>query len=502
MSDAVSTARAPEAPPGIQSHGIQSHGIEIHGIDLIPETERHGRPFDLFGMWLGANLNVFYVVNGAVVISLGLSFVQSIVAVALGNLAFFAVGVTSLQGPKTGTSTFAVSRAAYGPNGGRGLSLFNWLTCVGFEASGLALIVLAALAIFTKAGVSSSPDLKIVLIVVAAIGQGVLPLVGHRLILAVQRRLAIVSAVLFVVMAALVAHKIHLGAIAKGGDWESITLAIALIVSGGGLSWANTGSDYSRYLPRQSSAKAIFWYSSLGGFLPAVLLELLGAAIASVVKSAGDPIAGIPAALPSWVAVPYLLFAIVTLLAVNTINLYSSGLTLQALGLRIARWQCVVLDSVICTALCFLVIFSNSFNQYYSDFLGLLILWLAPWFAIYTVDWLLRRGRYDAAGLVDESRHGRYWRHGGVFVPGVVAQVVGMAAAAMWIDSTAFKGPLSNATGGSDFSVFTGIITGGLVYWLLARTLVAKEGLAPATTTADGRTYGRALSESGERSPA
>jgi purine-cytosine permease-like protein len=461
----VSSPVPVDAPPGVESHGI----------DLIPDRERHGGPRDLFGMWLGTNLNVFYVVNGAVVISMGLSFAQSVLAIVIGNLAFFAVGVTSQQGPRTGTSTFAVSRASFGPNGGRGLALFNWVTCVGFEASGLALVVLAALAIFDKAGVHASTGLKIVLILVAAVIQGVLPLVGHGAIVIVQRRLAWVSTVLFLVMAVLVAPKIHLGALSKGHGWEPITLAIALIVSGGGLSWANTGSDYSRYLPRTSSLREIFWYSSLGGFLPAVFLELLGAAVASTVPAASDPIAGIPAALPSWVAVPYLLFAVVTLLAVNTINLYSSGLTLQALGLRLPRWQCVIVDSVICTALCFFVIFSDSFNKYYSEFLGLLIIWLAPWFAIYAVDALLRRLRYDAAALVDESPRGRYWRSGGFFVPGVIAQLLGMVASALWINSLAFVGPLSKAADNSDFSVFTGLVVGGVAYWLLARRSVERE---------------------------
>jgi NCS1 family nucleobase:cation symporter-1 len=450
-------------------------GVEQHGIDLIPDSERHGTPKHLFGMWLGTNLNVFYVVNGAVVISMGLSFAQSAIAILLGNLAFLAVGLTSQQGPETGTSTFAVSRASYGPNGGRGLALFNWVTCIGFEASGLALVVLAGLALFAKAGVHPSAGLKIALVIVGAVVQGALPLIGHDAILKVQRKLSWFSAVLFVVMGALVAHKVHLGKLSHGTGWETITLAIALVVSGGGLSWSNTASDYSRYLPRNSSKKEVFWYSTLGGFLPAVLLELLGAAMASVVTSASDPIAGIPAALPGWVAVPYLLFAIITLLAVNTINLYSSGLTLQALGLRLPRWQCVVVDSVICTALCFFVIFSGSFNKYYSEFLGVLIVWLAPWFGIYAVDALLRRNRYDAASLVDESPRGKYWRTGGFFLPGVVAQLLGMAASALWINSLLFVGPLSSAAKDSDFSVFTGVIVGGLSYWVLARRPVRAE---------------------------
>lgn len=450
-------------------------GVEAHGIDLIPPSERHGTPRALFGLWAGVNLNVFYVVNGAVVISLGLSLWQAAIAILLGNIAFFAIGLSSLQGPKTGTSTFAVSRASFGPNGGRALALFNWVTCVGFEASGLALIVLAVLAVFAQIGVEATPGLKVVVILVAAAVQSVLPLIGHAAIVRVQRRLAWVSTVLFAVMAVLVAPNLKLGSLGEGHGWVPVTLAVALLVSAGGLSWANTGSDYSRYLPKNASERSIFWFSSLGGLVPAVVLELLGAAIASVVTSASDPIAGIPAALPAWVAIPYLVFAIVTLLAVNTINLYSSGLTLQAFGLTLARWKCVILDSAICTALCFLVIFSDSFNKVYSAFLGLLVIWLAPWFGIYVVDWLLRRGRYDAQSLVNGTRHGRYWRRGGFHIAGIVAQIVGMGASALWIDSIAFVGPLSSLTGGSDFSVFTGLLGGGVAYYLLAKRGVRAE---------------------------
>lgn len=172
-----------------------------------------------------------------------------------------------------------------------------------------------------------------------------------------------------------------------------------------------------------------------------------------------------------------------TLLAVNTLDLYSSGLTLQAAGLRLARWQCVVAATVISTALCFLVIFSGQFNTYYSDFLGILIIWLAPWFAVYAVDALLRRQRYHAASLVDTSSRGRYWRNGGFFLPGIVAQVLGMAASALWISAAAFQGPLSSAAGGSDFSVFTGLGVTGIAYWLLARRAVARETAALSAET-------------------
>src|ERR1700730_6723899 len=107
--------------------------IEQRGIQLVPPEERHGVPSELFWMWLGTHLHAFYVINGAIIIALGLSFGQALIAIVIGSLSFCGVGVTSLQGPKTGTSTFMVSRAAFGPNGGRGVSLRQWVSFVVYE---------------------------------------------------------------------------------------------------------------------------------------------------------------------------------------------------------------------------------------------------------------------------------------------------------------------------------------------------------------------------------
>ena len=67
------------------------------------------------------------------------------------------------------------------------------------------------------------------------------------------------------------------------------------------------------------------------------------------------------------------------------------------------------------------------------------------------------------------------WRHNGFNIPGVIAQLAGMVASCLWIDSTAFVGPFSSRTSGSDFSFFMGLVVGGLVYWLLGRRSVRAE---------------------------
>jgi purine-cytosine permease-like protein len=167
---------------------------------------------------------------------------------------------------------------------------------------------------------------------------------------------------------------------------------------------------------------------------------------------------------------------IVQVYAGNTIVLYSSGLTLQAIGVKIVRWQSVLVDSIIVGGLVAIVTLSSEFNTIISDFLLFMLVWFAPWTVIFLVDLWLRRGRYDVASLRDGR--GIYWRTGGFHLPGVVAQLGGMAAAAAWLDTSVWKGPLSRATDGADMSVWTGLVAAGALYFIMGRASVRREARA------------------------
>jgi purine-cytosine permease-like protein len=457
--------------------------IEQRGIDIVPENERHGRPRDLFFLWLGTNTNVFYIINGAILVTLGLTFMQSLLVILIGNLAFLLVGLTSVQGPRTGTSTFAISRASFGPNGGRVIAFFNWLTLVGFEGSGVALAVIALLTLAHSFGwsVSDAVWFKIVIILVVAALQVYIPTLGHATIMVVQKTLAWVFAIFFIAVAIMIGGKIQLTG-GHAGTLSDITIGIALMASGGGVSWANTGSDYSRYLPARVRPGSVVWSATIGGFIPAVLLEILGAAVAIRLPGASDPISGLPSALPTWFLAPYLLLLFLNLLAVNAMDLYSSGLTLQTIGLSIKRWQATVLDMVICTILAAIAVFSSSFNSLYSGFLSLLIIFLVPWCAIYLVDAWQRRNIYTPSGLLARVS-GPYWYQGGFNLAGIIAQIVGMVASALWLNSSLLKGPLSYLFGGSDMSFFTGALVAGLLYWLLSHAFSVQKNSTPAEYT-------------------
>jgi nucleobase:cation symporter-1, NCS1 family len=499
-------ARVAAGPPPLAA-------VEQRGIEHVPADARWGRPGGLFWMWAGAVWNVEFVVYGGLAIIIGLSFAQAVLVILIGNLSYVLTGLASLPGPRAGTTTFAISRAPFGPRGNQAPSFFNWVTQVGFEIEGIALIVLAAIAITARAGFVAGGLAKVIFIVAAIALQAVLPLLGHAAVLRVLKWLAVPFIVLFAVMAALTASKVRLHAVPHGAGWGALTIVLALVIAAGGLGWAENASDYSRYLPPDASRRRIVAAVALGGAVPSALLEILGAAVATGVPalaatgSAGAvSISGLPSAFPAWFVVPYLVFAIVQLFAINTLDLYSSGVTLQSLFPRLRRIHCVAVDTVVCGALATYAVFSSRFSTLLYDFLLLIIVWLGPWCAIFLVDAGLRRGRYDGLALLGgrESRYfrdpggadgagspgpGGRWRRGGFHWPAIIAQAAGMVAAALWLDAAPpYVGPLASRIGapaGSDFSVFLGLAVAGLTYWLLARRSVPAEAAAsPAPASA------------------
>jgi NCS1 family nucleobase:cation symporter-1 len=472
--------------------------VEQHGIDLISPTERGMKPANLFWLWAGAIWNIEFLVYGALIMSFGLSFKQAVLAIVIGNVSYAFLGLASLQGPTTGTTALMVSRAPFGRNGNRLVAFFNWLTQVGFEVEGLALIVIVVEKMFTRGGIHPTDGLKALVIVIAVLAQFIVPFLGHATITTVLRWLSVVFIAVFAVMTVLVTPHMHLSHFSHPSSGAVWTTALVLIISAGGLGWTENANDYSRYLPVDTPKSRTFWAATLGSAIPSILLELLGAAAfaaSSGVQHAGSSTAGILDALPtsfsSWFFWPFLILCLPQLLAINTLDLYSSGVTLQAMGVPVKRWGAVIIDTVVAGAVTAVVIFTGNFYNDLSDFLNYIVVWLAPWFGIVLVDYLLRRGVYDPLSLV-QPRGGVYWRQGGVNWKAVVALVVGGVASLMWIDALYYNpsyiGPFSSRTNGSDLSWLIGIVVGAVLYAALSWSSVRREvEQAPLRETASAR---------------
>ncbi|MFM9441110.1 hypothetical protein [Streptomyces acidiscabies] len=179
--------------------------------------------------------------------------------------------------------------------------------------------------------------------------------------------------------------------------------------------------------------------------------------MATVTPAASDPVSGLTGTYPTWFVVIYLVLLIVQLAALNGVNCYSSGLTLQAAGVPLNRWQAVLLDTVVCTCLAAVVTLSGDFYSAVSNFLLFSIVWFAPWSAIYVLAHLLRRGEHDL------SHQPRTW------TAGLTAQLLGMAASALWLVTSVWSGWLAHLADDTDLSVLAGLLVGGGCYRLLAR---------------------------------
>jgi purine-cytosine permease-like protein len=121
----------------------------------------------------------------------------------------------------------------------------------------------------------------------------------------------------------------------------------------------------------------------------------------------GDPIGALATLLPTWILVPFLVVAILTLVSGAVLGIYSSGLTLLSLGIRIPRPAAAGIDGVILTAgTIFVVFFATSFIGPFQSFLITLGVPMASWAGILIADILQRHRDYDEEALFDSR--GRY----------------------------------------------------------------------------------------------
>ncbi len=486
------------------SIGDEAFKVETRGIDFVPESERWATPRTIGAMWAGSAINVEYFVYGALLMGFGFSFWTAVSIIVIGNLSFLLLGVASLQGQETGTTAFAVSRAAFGTRGSRVVSFFNWLTQLGFETEGLILIVAAAIVLSQYAGFHPNSTVKVIFIVVATAIQAVMPYLGHATMVKVLRALIIPFSVIFVIFAVIEGSHAHPNSIVSfAHGWEPYTAGLAFTIALSGLGWTECGNDYTRYLPREAKKSSVVGWIFLGTALPEIAVMILGALAfsfmsTSSVWNSANPFQALyhQKGMPSWFVVIFLIFAIVQLFGINSLDLYSSGVSVQAMGLRLKRYQAVIMDSVIACGLTIWATFASTFSIYMKDFVGVIIVWIAPWFGIYITDWLLRKYRYSAAEIQKETSDSIYWASGGFNWNAIVAFLVGLVLATTayskapppvnfplhWMTpfSNHYGAFFCNGTaaancgpagwfGGADMSVFFGIFSAALVYFVLEK---------------------------------
>jgi purine-cytosine permease-like protein len=476
--------------------------VELNGINVIAEDERKGVPRSLFWPWFAANVSVLAIPYGAFILGFGVSFWQAVVAGVVGVVLSFALcGVVALAGKRGSAPTMVLSRAAFGVKGNALPTSLSWVLLVGWETVLVSLSTLATSTVFHELGWGGGTPTKVIAFLVTAalvIGAGVL---GFDVIMRLQTLITLATAVLTVLFIVVTADHVSWDKVSglPSGSTQAFIGALALVATGFGVGWANTAADYSRYLPRSASSRGVFLWTTIGGALAPIVLVVYGILLVASTKGLADkiysdPIGALTTLLPTWFLVPFAIVAVLGLVGGAVLDIYSSGLALLTLGLKVRRPVAAAIDGVIMAlGALYIVFIADNFINPFQAFLITVGVPIAAWAGVFVADLALRQQPYADAELYDPR--GRY---GSMQLPAVLLVVVGTALGWGLVTTTApdqswlswqgyLLGPFG--LGGKDGSwafanlgVFVAFAVGFLGWLLLGRSVVARQESAAATT--------------------
>nr|WP_274635632.1 cytosine permease [Microbacterium bovistercoris] len=471
--------------------------IERTGIEIIPESQRTARPRDLFWPWFAANVSVFGMSYGSFVLGFGISFWQATLVSVIGIVvSFFLCGLIAIAGKRGSAPTMVLSRSAFGVHGQKVPGIVSWLTSIGWETFLAIMAVLATATIITQLGGDGGVAVKLIALVVVAALIVTASVLGYHTIMKLQSVLTWITGLVTILYIILAIPHIDLGAVMAlpNGSIGQVIGALVMVMTGFGLGWINIAADWSRYQKRTASDGAIIGWNTFGGSIAPVILVvfglLLGGSDADLATAIGnDPIGALAQILPVWVLVPFLITAILALVSGAVLGIYSSGLTLLSLGIRIPRPSAAALDGVILTlGTIWVVFFAQGFLGPFQSFLITLGVPLASWAGILIADILRRRKDYDEEALFDPK--GRYgsWNWTAIITM-VVASVIGwgfvvnnFADEAAWNNWQGYFLFLIGGRGGdwayANLGVFFALVLSFLVTWFAsARRIRAQEAV-------------------------
>jgi purine-cytosine permease-like protein len=444
--------------------------IETNGINVITDAERKGHPRDLFWPWFAANISVLGLSYGAFLLAFGISFWQAVVVGVAGIIiSFLLCGFIAIAGKRGSAPTMVLSRAAFGVRGNKLPTVISWLLTVGWETILMILAVLAIATVFGHLGWPSGTATKVIALIVVVgltIFGGVM---GFDLIMRMQTAITIITGVLTVVFIILVVGKIHWSAVSAlpGGSAQALIGGLVFMMTGFGLG---------------------------GAVAPIVLLTfgllLAGSSKALSTSIANDPIGALAVLLPTWFLIPFVIVAVLGLIGGAVLDIYSSGLALLSLGLRVPRYVAALIDGTVMTlGTIYVVFYAHNFFGQFEGFLITLGVPIAAWCGVMLADIALRRRDYAEAELYNPSgRYGdiRWFPVGVVIISTVIGWGLVTNGLASWLTWQGYLlGPFglggkSGAWAFANLGVLVALVVGFVAQWIYGRSAVrAQEGALP-----------------------
>jgi len=458
----VSTAEGVLVREG--SYGTQVMTVEPGGAEFIPLNERHGRPVQLFWTWTSPNMEFATIFVGVLAVAVfGLGFWTAALALILGSaIGGIVQGALSLRGPRYGVPQMVLSRLGFGYWGNALPAGLNSVTAgigwfaVNSVSGAFALNVLTHLP-------------KVLCLLIIVLVQVAVAFFGYNLVHLFERYAFPILTVIFLIASGVILSKAHPGAshhTLPGGFL--LTFGASFGYAAG---WNPYASDYTRYFKPSTSKVAIALWSGLGLFLSCALLEIVGAAAATLTGSnaaGSNPTGAFTGLLATPLADLTLLAIALGAVSANVLNIYSGALSFTAIGIKLPLSLRRAIVALGFGTIGFFLAWSALPNAgtRYENFLLIIAYWIAPWLAVYFCDMLLRRNPDET--LLFAKRRSNW--------AGPVAMLTGMGIS-IWLFSnqTEYIGVVPSHVGSvGDLTFEVGFVITAVVY--LGWHLVAGTG--------------------------
>lgn len=450
------------------STGPVTGAIERRSIDYVPWSERRGKLWHQAPFWFSGNFVLPTMVIGFIGPQIGLSAGYSFLAILLGAcFGTFFMAFHANQGPRMGLPQMIQSRAQFGSRGVIVPFLATVFVYVGFSVFN---VVLAAQGL----GLVLPGEKWVWYPILAAVGV-VIAIFGHDLLHVIQRWLVYLLIGSFAIITVLAFTTLPAPAPEAAGAWDLTAFLVQFSLAAGyNISYAVYVSDYSRYLPPNSSAPKLIFYTYLGAAASAVWIMGLGALLASRLPEV-DAVASVQLVgdnLFVGFGLIVILIATVANLSIMGVNMYGGMLTAisgidafkRVPTTRRTRVIGLIVIGLVVLGIALLV--PDDYLGTFNNMILLMLYFLVPWTAVNLVDFYwVRHGKYAITEIFNPKGIYQRWSWRGLLAygAGFVAMIPFIFLPGVW------EGPIAMALGGADISFAVGLIVSGALYFIVAR---------------------------------
>ncbi len=392
--------------------------IEEVALESAPKASRRSHSSSQFWAWLGITGSVLPIALAWYANSLGISFSQGVVAIALGTFSSaIVVAVGALAGKRSGLPTLMLSRAAFGVHANGVVATVLALLRVLWTFAIFAIVVSLGSEFFKVESLTTVTETNTIYLGVSALaiaGLAVtLAILGGKVLYRSQQVAGILGVAVVVTMVVTTAGLISITDLLAqpSSSWLNVFGLAVLTFSVFGLAWTSTGADFARKLTATTRGASVIGWGLLSlGLIPALIggygLALMGS-LPRLAKPGESAEAALPTmfedlsnALAPWAGYTLIASALITIIVVLAMSLYSSNLGLHSIGAKThPGYAQPILGLLSLTGAFFAIVYITDLWGVIAGYAMIAAVPVAAWSGIFITDVLIRRIAYHEISL-------------------------------------------------------------------------------------------------------